>query len=462
MKTLQVDVAIVGFGTAGMNAYRSAKSLGKKVVSIESSHYGTTCARVGCMPSKLLISAAEALHQVRSAKQFGITVNGYQLDLPAVMNRIRAERDRFVNFVLKEVDSFPPEDKIWGDARFIDDNTIQVDENITIKTNAFVIATGSKSRVPSSFAGLGDKILSSDSIFELETLPEKVAVFGQGFIGLEIGQALHRLGVEMTLFASGSDSFAGISDPLIMEEARRILGSELRIELFPDVKAISLSNDKVSIKFLSSEKEDLEENFDNVFLATGRQPNIKDLGLENTSVEVDQRGYVIFDSLTLRCGESPIFVAGDVQGSLAMLHEAADEGTIAGLNAANYPNIQNIKRRTPLSIVFTDPNIAFVGDDFRRLESGSFVIGVTNFANQGRSRIMLKNKGLLHVYVHLYSRRFLGAQMIGPRVEHLAHSLSWLVQMGLTVDEILTMPFYHPVIEEGIRSAFVDAKKKLG
>jgi dihydrolipoamide dehydrogenase len=114
-----------------------------------------------------------------------------------------------------------------------------------------------------------------------------------------------------------------------------------------------------------------------------------------------------------------------------------------------------------LGVVFSDPQIALVGQSFAKLKKGSFVTGEVDFKDQGRSRVILKNKGLLHVYAELKTRRFLGAEMIGPSAEHIGHLLAWAVQQELTVDRMLEMPFYHPVIEEGVRTALRDAKHKL-
>jgi dihydrolipoamide dehydrogenase len=143
------------------------------------------------------------------------------------------------------------------------------------------------------------------------------------------------------------------------------------------------------------------------------------------------------------------------------LHEAADEGRIAGDNAARYPDVKPGVRRAALSVVFTDPNIALAGATWKRLQGTDFVTGEVSFEDQGRSRVMLVNKGLLHLYADRCSGRFLGAEMIAPRAEHLAHLLAWSVQSGYTVEQMLAMPYYHPVIEEGLRTGLRDLAAKL-
>ena len=208
--------------------------------------------------------------------------------------------------------------------------------------------------------------------------------------------------------------------------------------------------------------EEKEELFDFLLAATGRFPNVNDLGLENTKLELDSLGVPLFNSATMQCGNSSIFIAGDVNNDLPLLHEAADEGEIAGDNAGRFPDIKTGLRRSPVTVVFCDPQIAIVGDSWNELEGKENVVtGKVSFEGQGRSRIILKNKGLMHVYADRNSGLFLGSEFIGPHAEHLAHLMSWAHQQKMTIQQMLEMPFYHPVIEEGLRTALRDVKSKL-
>jgi dihydrolipoamide dehydrogenase len=169
----------------------------------------------------------------------------------------------------------------------------------------------------------------------------------------------------------------------------------------------------------------------------------------------------VFDRDTMQCGRHPIFIAGDVNDDLPLLHEAADEGRIAGENAARFPDVRAMPRRTPLAIVFSDPQLAVTGARYADLVPGTFVRGEVSFEDQGRSRVMLRNVGRLHVYAEIATRQLLGAEMIGPDAEHIAHLLAWAIQARFTVAQVLALPFYHPVVEEGLRTALRDAQVKL-
>jgi len=165
MKKRFVDVAVIGAGSAGMGAFRAAKAWTDNVILIEGGEYGTTCARVGCMPSKLLIAAAEAAQAVRQAHEFGVNAGGVEIDGVAVMNRVRRERDRFVGFVMESVKNIPDTQRIRGRARFLDDHRIQVGEHTIVDARRIVIATGSTPSFPKFLAELGDLLVVNDDIF---------------------------------------------------------------------------------------------------------------------------------------------------------------------------------------------------------------------------------------------------------------------------------------------------------
>jgi dihydrolipoamide dehydrogenase len=459
MRTVQTDVAVIGAGTAGLGAYRAARAAGRGAVLIEGGVHGTTCARGGCMPCKLMIAPAEAAHAVERFEGFGLRLAGdVVIDGKAVMARVRRERDRFAGFVVQGVDALPAGDKISGHARFVDDTTLAVGDT-TIRAKAVVIATGSSPAYPAAWKALGDRLVTNETIFEWTDLPQSVAVFGPGVIGLELGQALHRLGVRVRIFGRGG-GVGPLTDPDLVAEARRIFGAEFYLDT--DARAgVSLDGERVAVRYRALDGGIRSEHFDYVLAATGRAPNVRHLGLEHTSLARDAQGVPLFDRETMQCGSAPIFIAGDANNDLPLLHEAADEGRIAGDNAARFPDVHAGLRRAPLAIVFTDPQIAVVGGGFRKARDVAHVVGSVSFDDQGRSRVMQRNRGRLNVYADIGTGSLLGAEMIGPDAEHLGHLLAWARQLDLTIAEMLKLPFYHPVVEEGLRTALRDAYAKL-
>jgi dihydrolipoamide dehydrogenase len=466
--TIMTDVAVIGAGTAGLAAYRAAKAAGAGAVIIEGGPHGTTCARVGCMPSKLLIAAAEAAHGIGRAHDFGVHADApVRIDGREVMARVKRERDRFVGFVVSGVESIPAPDHIAGRARFVDDHTLQVEGGPQIRARAVVIATGSRPNVPPMLQGLGDRLVVNDDVFSWDTLPKSVAVFGPGVIGLELGQALARLGVRVVVLGRGG-RLGPLTDPVVAQAAAKAFSQEFFLDPDAHVSRVERDGDEVIVDYRGRAGDARSERFEYVLAATGRMPNVDGLGLENTTIARDAKGVPVFDPVTLRAGKSHIFIAGDASNFIPLLHEAADEGRIAGANAARYPNVAPGKRRAPLGVVFTDPQIAIVGAGFEKTNRSrtpgsdpGVAVGEVSFEDQGRARVMLRNKGLLRVYGDPATGAFLGAEMVGPDAEHIGHLLAWALQAGMTVERMLEMPFYHPVVEEGLRTALRDLLTKI-
>jgi dihydrolipoamide dehydrogenase len=464
MNTREVKVAIVGAGSAGMTAYRAAAAHTSSVVVIESERFGTTCARVGCMPSKLLIAAAEASHHIDQAGIFGLQVTGKTVDGKRVMDRVKSERDRFVGFVEDAVESWPAEHKLIGKAKFVGPNELQVGDHTLVKAERIVIAAGSRPLVPGPWYELGDRLLVNDDVFSWKSLPESVAVVGTGVIGMEISQALGRLGVRTHLLGMGNQ-FGPISDPKVNAAMQAVLDSELQLSGDAFVESVQRVENGIQLRY----KENGETHtgtYDYLLAATGRRSNIDSLDLAAAGIPVNELGIPEFDENTGQIGAHPLFIAGDVSNAHPLLHEAADDGRIAGDNAGRFPDVRVRPRRAPLSIVFTDPQIALAGATFKELSESElkFAVGEASFEDQGRARVMARNKGLLRVYGEEGSGRFLGAEMVGPAAEHIGHLLAWSVQHGLTVQQMLDSPFYHPVLEEGLRTALrkLNSALKMG
>jgi dihydrolipoamide dehydrogenase len=446
------DVAIIGAGSAGLSALRQVRKQTDNFVIINDGPYGTTCARVGCMPSKALIESANAFHRRTHFEQLGVRgADRLQADIPAVLRRVRALRDRFVAGTTQITDDLA-ERSIAGRARFVSPEAIDVDGR-RIQAGTFIIATGSRPIVPAEWARFGARVLTSDTLFEQESLPARIAVVGLGVVGCEIAQALSRLGIEITAFGAGQ-RLAGLQDPLVSEHARTLLAEEYTIHL--DARAVlEPAGDRIRASAGHGSAV-----VDGVFAALGRRPNVDDLGLEHLGVQLDATGMPPFNAQSLQIEDLPIYFAGDVNAKWPVLHEASDDGYISGYNAPR-DDPECFQRRTPLAIVFSDPNIAVVGQRFATLDASNIVIGAIDFSQQGRARVAAENRGLLRVYARKADGRLLGAEMCAPRGEHLAHLLALAVAQRMTVHQLLRAPVYHPVFEEGLRTALRDCSRQL-
>ncbi|HHH27401.1 MAG TPA: dihydrolipoyl dehydrogenase [Polyangiaceae bacterium] len=459
-----VKVAIIGAGTAGLSARREVERLTDDYVVIDDGALGTTCARVGCMPSKVLIQVANDFHRRGVLEQQGI-LGGDQLtvDQAAVMRHVRKLRDRFVGGVMRSMGSW--EDKlIRKRASFVDANTLRLESKDgaveSLRADRIILATGSKPVIPGAWQALRHRLIDTDEFFERETLPARVAVVGLGVIGLELGQALSRLGVQVTGITL-DQAYGGLTDPDVQAAAHAHFSAEFPVHLH-GVKHLEERGDDLHIVL----SDGTTVQVDAALVTMGRRPQLESLGLERLDCAKELtfvRGVPEFSDGTFRVAGAPWYVAGDMNGTRPLLHEAADEGRIAGYNSVRDED-KCFQRRTPLAITFSDPNIAMVGESFRALAArgADFVTGSVSFKGQGRAVVKREEHGLLHVYADRESGRLLGAELLAPSGEHLAHQLAWALSTKSTARDTLSFPFYHPVLEEGLRTALRKAARQVG
>jgi len=452
----QVDVAIIGSGSAGLYAMSKVRPSGKSVVLINGGELGTTCARVGCMPSKAVIQVAEDFHRRGVFKRFGLEGHeSLSIDLSEAMEYVQDLRDMFVERVISNsTDRMPEGMFIEGYTRFVEPNVLEMQDGQRIRAGKIIIATGSRPIVPTAWERFRDRIITTDEFFELENVPESVAVVGLGVIGLELGQSLKRLGCEV-VGVDMQEAVGGLTDPEVVRTAIEIIGKEMPMWLGHAAEISEGNNGRLRVTAGDNSIE-----VERVFASLGRQPNVENLGLNVIGVPVDDLGVPVYNPNTMQVGDLPVFLAGDVTGERPLLHEAGDEGRIAGQNAVS-ERVTSYKRKTPLNITFCDPNIVQVGRDYASLDLDQTAVGQVEMAPVGRALIMAKNKGLIRVYADKATGLMLGAEMICIKAENLGHLLAWSIQQGMTVGQMLQMPFYHPVIEEALQAALYDLYAKV-
>jgi dihydrolipoamide dehydrogenase len=465
-----LDVIIIGAGSAGLSALREVEKRTHNFVIINDGPWGTVCARVGCMPSKTLIEAANAFYRRRTFDEFGIRGSEHlRLDIAAALGRVRRLRDSFVASTLQATEALG-ERAISGRARLLGIERLEGRLEVTLevkgqdlrgrelrgrelRARSIIIATGSRPVIPASWQGFSKQVLTTDTLFEQETLPSRMAVLGLGPIGVEMAQALSRLDLDVDAF-SESTTVAGLTDPevntiaeeLLRHEFPLHLGEKAHLDIFDSSVRVTAGTEKVVVG--------------SVLAALGRQPNVDDLGLETLGIELNEQGLPPVNPHTKQVGDVPVFMAGDADGHIPLLHEAADDGHIAGINAMRASPFC-FARRVPLTIVFSDPGIAMVGSSFQSLEPKNILTGEVRFEHQSRAWAAQRNKGILRLYAEPESGRLLGAEMCAPAAEHMAHLLALAVERSLTVRDMLRLPVYHPVLEEGLRTALRDLARKL-
>ena len=451
----KVDVCVIGAGSAGLFSLGQVRRKTKNFVVLDGGILGTTCARVGCMPSKALIQAAEDMHHRHELEIQGIKGGeGIRADIGKVLAHVRDMRDSFAGQVVKRSSIGLGDRLIRHNAQFVGPHTVRCGDE-EIEAENFILAVGSRPVMPAPWNEFADLLMTTDSFFEQPDLPKRLAIVGLGVIGTELGQALARLGLEVT----GIDmleTIGGLSDPAVRDEAIRLIGDEFPLWLG---EAAQISRSGEGLKISAGSREVV---VDRALVALGRRSNLDRLDLAAAGIKTGERGLPEIDPATMQIvGHPHMFVAGDATGDRQLMHEVADEARVAGYNAVHGEDIRRFKRKKPLGITFTDPNICMVGQRWSALQGRDVVVvGARNFDTQGRARLLKKNRGLLHIYARKSDGLLLGAEMVAPRGEHLAHHLSWAMEQNMTIIDMLRLPFYHPVVEEGMENALYDALAK--
>ena len=462
--TLQVDVAVIGAGTAGMHAFSAARRAGAKVVMIDQGPLGTTCARVGCMPSKAVLHAAKRWSTLQSLLPQGSALPAGHTTPQQLWAEALAIRDDLVAGNVRQVHKLGGEDLLMASARFVAADTLELSDGRRVQARAFIVATGSVAVKPEALqATLGDALITTDELFYLPELPRSVAVMGLGAIGLEMSVALQRLGVDVAA-AGRSAVVAKVADPEVAKAACAYFAQQLPMAL--GEKNITVMPAEGSVLMQAGK---LEHRAQYLLAALGRAPRLQGLAITQAGVQLDDKGRPLMDAAqpgSLRCAGSMVFLAGDPAPGAALMHEAGHEGTLAAQQAlralgdGDWGSITERHRTTPMSIVFSDPDIAEVGTRFDRLPEDA-VIGTVTGQGSGRSKIMQAPHHVLRVYAERSTGRLLGASLLCAGGEHLAHQLAWAVQRGETVESMLELPYYHPTLEEMIDTALRDMRRSL-
>lgn len=451
---LSFDVAIIGAGTAGMTAFAELRRLGLSAALIDHGPLGTTCARVGCMPSK---AALHGGHQWATLRKLGASVPDGRTTPDVLWRQARDTRDLLAGNTAKRTQQLAGDHLLMGTARFVGPDALDVDGR-RVRAKAFIVAAGSEPVVPAPLAALGERLITTDDLFDLAQLPARVGILGLGAIGLEMGLALSRLGVQVV--AGDMKALpAGITDPVLGERAVAHFLPEIDMWLGQPMQASALDDGSVQLSAGSRTAQ-----VDAVIAALGRRPRTAALDLAQAGVPLNERGQVQIDPVSLRAGQAPVFFAGDVAAIRPLMHEAVDEGVLAARGAAQAIDGRAVDlpaRTVPLAIVFSDPDIAVVGQPWDQLDPQHIIIGSAEGVANGRSRVLGAEDNLIRLYAERSTGRLLGASLMCTRGEHIAHLLAWAMQRGETVGDLLKMPYYHPSIEELLQSALKDAARQL-
>jgi pyruvate/2-oxoglutarate dehydrogenase complex dihydrolipoamide dehydrogenase (E3) component len=445
MKTFDHDVVIVGAGSGGYAAARTVGDFGCSAALVDHGPLGGLCILRGCMPSKAFLASSDAAYDAREAGALGVHANGVTTDMPFILHRKRKLVQEFADYRIEGIAKFPLHS---GRAKFISPTELQVGEDTILRADKFVIATGSIIQ-PALVPGLSDVgYLDTDSVLELDRVPESVIVLGGGYTGCELGQFLARMGAKTTMLIRSGHLLTDMDDDI--GDALTGYYREEGIDVITHTKLIGASRrDGKKVVTFSVDGAEREVVADEIFFALGRIPNVDSLGLEAAGVQFGEWSGIAVDA-TMRTSNPKIFAVGDVTGQYMLVHVAIYQGEVAARNACQDTDEKADYTLTSAFTVFSDPQVASVGASEKDLKKSNtpYLTGRYDFAEHGKALCLNKTKGFVKIMAEPVTGRILGASIIGPQGSELIHEMIVAMNYHATVEQFMRIPHLHPTLAE--------------
>lgn len=449
------DVAVIGGGSAGYAAARTAGRLGARCVVIDGSdRLGGLCILRGCMPTKTLLESSHRLHAIHQAKEFGITVQGVRADLKKIVARKNRLIGEFADYREKQLTSGKFK-LIRGFAKFLDSHRIQIISGAktqVITARTVVLAGGSKVSLP-DIPGLGEVgFWTSDEAINVEKLPKRLAVLGGGAIACEFAQYFANLGSQVTLIQRSPDLIRGFDPDVAAVVAKVFRDQGIKVETGTELLAVGGGAEGRWVRYRKAGRSRKVE-VDEILVALGREPNTDSLNLEAAGVETNRKGGVVVRD-TQQSSVSHVFAAGDVCGPYEVVHTAIQQGEFAAENAvallAGKEPFRKMDYRNKLAVIFTEPEVASIGltEGEATEKKIPYETAQYPFNDHGKSIVMGALDGFVKIIAHGKTGEILGASIVGPRASDMIHEFVPLIHFKATVQEFITMPHYHPTLAE--------------
>ncbi|MEM6821967.1 MAG: dihydrolipoyl dehydrogenase [Verrucomicrobiota bacterium] len=468
------DFVVLGGGSAGYAAARTARDLGLKTAVVEGGeHVGGLCILRGCMPTKALLETAHRFHEIRNASEFGLRVGSAKVDWKKVVSRKDRLIEDFASYrrgQLKsgEFDFF----RAYG--AFADAHTLNLtpvgasEEKVprSIKSKTFLIATGSRITPPPVPGLEAVKYLTSDDAIHLTKPPKSLIVLGGGPIAIEFADYFQKMGVQVTLLQRSLHILKNHDEDVASEVEQAFRDSGMKVITGTRlIRAAVVGKNKVV--YYEQQGKSKQVRAKEILYALGREPNTLGLNLQAAGVKLRQKTIRI--NRQMQTNQPHIFAAGDVSGPYEIVHVAIQQGEVAANNAAVHLGESKIKPKTmdyrvPMEVVFSQPEVASVGlNEKAAKSSGKDVISASYpFNDHGKSMIMGAKFGFVKCIADRKSGRIVGAQIVGPNASDLIHEFAVAITLRITVEKFLQVPHYHPTLAEIVTYPVEEIAEKLG
>ncbi|WP_374017332.1 dihydrolipoyl dehydrogenase [Paenibacillus thiaminolyticus] len=449
---VETEVVVIGGGPGGYSAAIRLGQLGKSVVLVEKEELGGVCLHSGCIPSKALIHAAGLYDDAKSASKLGL-----QLDLGALafdMSVWQQWKSGIVGKLRSGVEQLCAANGVAvvkGSAVFLSADRVGVETESGFETYKFrqaIIASGSRPHLPAFAAVGGPRILTSAEALESQSLPERLAIIGSGYIGIELGMAFAKLGCRVTLIEREERIIPLVDGSLAAEVKRRASKLGMVIKTGTEVRAVAEHDDHVELRLESRRHGEESILCDKVLVTTGRMPNTEGLGLSQAGVQVEERGYVPVDA-ECRTNVRHIFAIGDITPGPTLAHRAAKQGTIAAEVIGGLPSAFD-SPYVPY-VIFSDPQIAGVGLTRAEAERQGMKVktGRFPFRANGYALAAGKTDGFAEVVVDADSHLLLGMHAAGADAASLIGQGALALELAARAEDVAMTVHPHPTLSEG-------------
>lgn len=450
MEPIQTDIVVIGAGPGGYAAAFYAADLGRQVTLVEREpRLGGVCMNRGCIPSKALLNAAHGITLAREAAHRGISFGPPTIDL----DRMRAWKEGILEKLGSGIGSLAKMRGVTvmqGRGYFEDSQTLRVESaqgQQFLRFQKAIIAVGSRPALPRAFDLGNPRVMTSTEALEIPDIPEKLLVIGGGYIGMELGTVYATLGSKVTVIEALEGILAGADPDLVRPVAQyaRKAFQEVRLKS----RVVKMSTAGKQIKVVSEfEGKTLEETYDRVLVSVGRVPNGQDLGLENTKVTLDEKGFIQVDERMVT-QDPNILAIGDIAGGVMLAHKASKEARIAVENLAGEGSAVNRDYVVP-AVVFTDPEVAWVGLTEQEAKQKGIAVEVAKFpwGASGRALTYDRVDGLTKLLLEPGTHRILGVGLVGHGAGELIGEGAVAVEMGATAEDLAAIVHPHPTLSE--------------